>query len=112
MAKGKKSQREAERQADIDRIAARLKLGRKALGLKSSELCKIAGIARNTYSQWENAKGRPPLDQARVLRRLFGFSLDWLYEGDRSGLPMKLVTAMAQYENPEEPQPQAASKAA
>lgn len=112
MGKSKKLEREAARQADIDRIADRLRIGRKVLGLKSSELCELTGIARNTYSQWENGKGRPPLDMARVLRRQFGFTLDWLYEGDPSGLPMKLAQAIAECQNPDQKQPKTGNKAA
>lgn len=102
MTKPGKHERERSRQADIDRIAARLRLLRGALGLKSSQLCKATGIARNTYSQWENGKGRPPLDQARVLRAVFGVSLDWLYEGDRASLPLQLAQKITNYEMSDE----------
>lgn len=97
MAKGTRKDT-APPQAEVDQIAARLILSRKALNITAAELCRMTGIKPNTYSQWENAKGRPRLDEAKLLRRTLGYTLDWIYEGDRSGLPMKLAGAMADME--------------
>lgn len=85
-------------QDELDEIAARLVLSREAMGLKANALCRLAGIKTAAYSQWENGRGAPRLDQARLLRRTLGYTLDWIYEGDRSGLPMKLATAIAAFE--------------
>lgn len=89
---------EADRKAEAIQIAERLKLARAALNLKAAEVCRMTGIKPNAYSNWENGHSRPKLDEARVLRRTFGYTLDWIYEGDRSGLPMKLATAIAELE--------------
>lgn len=97
MAKNTKKDRSPS-QAEVDGIAARLKLGRIALGISPAELCRTTGIKPNTWSQWENAKGRPGLDEAKTLRRSFGWTLDWIYEGDRSGLPLRVAQAIAEYE--------------
>jgi len=75
----------------IPRIAARLRATRQALGLTQSELCLRAGIARNTYNQWEKAGGRPQLDEAKKLCRTFELTLDWIYFGDARKLPYELA---------------------
>jgi len=93
-------------QSEVEQIAARLRLGREALGLSAAQLCKLAKIAPNTYSQWEGAKGRPQLDAAKLLRRHLGYTLDWIYEGDPSGLPHALATKIAALEPPKPPKRQ------
>jgi transcriptional regulator with XRE-family HTH domain len=86
------------KQGEIDEIAKRLRLTREALGLSPAELCRMTGIKPNTYSNWEGGTARVGLGEAKVLRRVLGYSLDWIYEGDRSGLPLKLASAIALYE--------------
>jgi transcriptional regulator with XRE-family HTH domain len=83
-------------QPELDQIADRLRVSRLAIQLTPAELCRATGIAQNTWSQYENAKSRPRLDEARMLRKAFGWTLDWIYEGDPSGLPMKAATAIAE----------------
>ena len=94
MEKGKKSTRSPP-QSEVEQIAYRLRLSREALGLSPAELCRITGIRPNTYSQWENAKGRPRLDEARLLRKYLGYTLDWIYEGIPSGLPMPILSQLS-----------------
>ena len=81
----------------LEAIARRLELTRVAFGLSQSEFADKAGIARNTYNQWEKAKGRPQLDGAMALCHTYNITLDWIYFGQMSGLPyqvaQKLVTA-------------------
>ena len=78
----------------IDAIAARLRRTRLALGHSQTELCRIAGIATNTYNQYENAKGRPELDKAILLCDAFNLTLDWIYFGDPAGLPHGLAVKL------------------
>lgn len=75
----------------IDAIAHRLKITREAMEMTKSEFADKAGIARNTYSQWEGAKGRPSLDQAIALCLRHGLTLDWIYFGNGEGLPLRLA---------------------
>lgn len=81
----------------LQAIARRLELTREALGLSQSEFADKAGIARNTYNQWEKGKGRPQLDGAIALCSTYNLTLDWIYFGEMAGLPyqvaQKLVTA-------------------
>lgn len=78
----------------INAIAERLIATREALGYDQSEYADIAKIARNTYNQYERAKGRPQLDEALKLCETFNLTLDWIYRGDPSGLPMRIATVL------------------
>lgn len=95
--------RESPPQSEVDAIAARLRQGREALGLTPAALCRLCKIRPNTYSQWENAKGRPRLDEAKLLRKHLGYTLDWIYEGDSAGLPHSLASKIAALEPPKPP---------
>lgn len=77
-------------ESGVDSIAQRLRLTREALGLTQSALCKMTGIAANTYNQWEHARGRPELDKALILCEVLSLTLDWIYRGDPFGLPARL----------------------
>lgn len=91
-------------QSEVEQIAYRLRISRMAQNLKPSEVCRLAKIAPNTYSQWEGAAGRPNLEGAKLLRRHLGYTLDWIYEGDLSGLPFALATKIAEFME-KEPKP-------
>ena len=71
----------------VEAIARRLIATRHALGLNQRQLCERAGVAPNTYNQWERAKGRPDIDGALLLCDAFGLTLDWIYRGEMSALP-------------------------
>lgn len=75
----------------IEAIAKRLRQTREALGMKQAEFAERANIPNNTYNQYEQAKGRPSLDFAFKLRDTYGISLDWIYDGDPSGLPHRIA---------------------
>ena len=75
----------------VEAIAERLIASRKAIGLKQAEYAERAGIPNNTYNQYEQAKGRPSLDFAYKLCDAYGLTLDWIYNGDPSGLPYRIT---------------------
>lgn len=79
------------RSRTVPAIAARLKQTRTALRLTQVAFASGAGIAPNTYNQWEKAKQRPDLDQAQMLCDHYDLSLDWIYRGDPSRLPYELA---------------------
>jgi transcriptional regulator with XRE-family HTH domain len=79
-------------QSEIDQIAERLLWSREALGLTQAELCRRAGVKPNAYSQWEKGKGRPEIDKAKLLCVNLGYTLDWIYLGDMSGLPHAIAS--------------------
>lgn len=80
----------------VQSIAKRLRATRAALDdIKQAQFADGAGIARNTYNQWEKAKGRPSLDDAIKLADAYGLTLDWIYLGDASGLPLRIASRLA-----------------
>ena len=78
----------------IAQIAFRLRSTREALELTPTELCKQVGIRTNTWSQWENGKGRPELDKGLLLCDKLGVTLDWIYRGDPGGLPVRIASKL------------------
>lgn len=74
-------------------ISRRLVATREALGIGQAELCRRTGIRTNTYNQWEGGF-RPGLDGALALCAALGYTLDWIYRGDPSGLPERLATRL------------------
>lgn len=81
-------------ESGVREIADRLKATRGALGLTPIEFARAAGISIAAYSNWENARGRPGLTQAIRLATVHGLTLDWLYLGDASGLPLRITTRL------------------
>jgi transcriptional regulator with XRE-family HTH domain len=77
-------------------IGRRLALTRDALGLSQKELAEAAGIGESHMSGIINdkKKGGIGIEPARRLRKAFGLTLDWIYEGDMSGLRRDLAKAI------------------
>jgi DNA-binding XRE family transcriptional regulator len=67
-------------------IAYRLTLTRQALGYDQSTFAKKAGIAANTYNQYENGKNAPDMERANALCDTYRLTLDWIFRGDTSSL--------------------------
>ena len=88
----------ARRVPDVKRISAiaeRLRLTRAALDYESqAEFALKAGIQPNTYNQYEQAKGRPSLDNALNLCATYGLTLDWIFRGDPGGLPLRIASVI------------------
>ena len=73
-------------------VGTRLRLTRIALGFDAQgKFAKAAGIAGNTYNQYEKGNRTPDLQQAIRLCDRFTLTLDWIYRGDPSGLNYKLA---------------------
>ncbi len=75
----------------FEAIGLRLKTLRLAHDLTQAEFAKSLGIAQSAYSQYENAKKRPSLENARAICDIYNLTLDWLYDGNTAGLPLQLV---------------------
>lgn len=71
-------------------IAARIKWHRAIEGLNQSEYARRAGVKRSQLSNWETGLQRISIDGAMALRRTYGLSLDFIYEGIDDALPMTL----------------------
>ncbi|MBD9529003.1 helix-turn-helix domain-containing protein [Paracoccus sp. PAR01] len=77
-----------------ERIGARLKLLREALGYTPSEISDELGIERTYWSRFENAR-RPVNDTtAALLVERYGVTLDFLVLGKWDKLPLDLAGKM------------------
>ncbi len=75
-------------------IAERLKWHREEVeGLSQEEYAVRIGVKRSQLSNWESGSYRLSLDGALALRRIYGLSLDFMYEGIDDALPMTLRKA-------------------
>ena len=79
----------------LQAIGDRLVATRLALGYENaSEFAQLAGLTPQSLSNYEKGYRRPDLDQAFKLNSAFGLTLDWLYYGDRSGLPHRIASRL------------------
>lgn len=74
-------------------IAMRLRWHRELLGLTQKEYAEKIGQKRATLNNWESGDYRLSLDGALALRKTYGLSLDFMYEGIDDALPMTLRNA-------------------
>lgn len=74
-------------------IAERIRWHRALLGLTQAEYAARAKLKRAQLNNWESGDYRLSLDGARALRRTYGLSLDFLFEGIDDALPMTLRKA-------------------
>jgi transcriptional regulator with XRE-family HTH domain len=82
----------------FEAIAKRLEATRKAIGLSQKDFARRAGIADNTYNQYERAVSQPKIENAYALCDTYGLTLDWIYNGDPSGLPQRLFRELVKEE--------------
>ena len=75
-------------------IGKRLALARTVVGTNQEDFAGKAGIAQNTYNQYERGKKRPSIDNAMKLCDTYLLTLDWIYMGDPSGLPYRLADSL------------------
>jgi transcriptional regulator with XRE-family HTH domain len=81
---------------DIKAVAERIKLTREALGLKQAAFARLVGIEPQALNNYESGLRRISVDQAIKICAATGVSLDWIYRGLASGLPVNLATALQQ----------------
>lgn len=79
--------------APVD-VANRLKIFRESLGVSQAELCRQTGFSSAQWAQYETAKRRISLEAALLLNRTYGVTLDYIFLGDRSGLPMRIASKL------------------
>lgn len=73
-------------QSQKEEIGKRLSATRQALNLDQGAFAKKAGLAPNTYNQYEKGERVPKVEQAISLCETYNITLDWIYRGDPSGL--------------------------
>lgn len=74
-----------------EQIGARLRKLRDAVGINQASMAKTLGITQSAWSQYESGSRRITLEVSASAAARFGVTLDWIYRGDPSGLPMKLA---------------------
>ena len=72
-------------------IAMRLVALSKALGHNQSSFAALVGVTQPAMNYYMRALRRPDLDVGIQIQMRTGVTLDWLYLGDRSGLPARLL---------------------
>lgn len=75
-------------------VARRLARTRKALDMEQEEFGRGADLSQPRYNQYETGARCLTLAAALVLCERYHLTLDWLYRGDPSGLPKRLVDAL------------------
>jgi len=66
----------------------RLRHTREALGVNQREFARRVNLKPNRYSQYETGARALTIDAAHRICDEYGVTLDWLYRGDRSRLPI------------------------
>ena len=75
-------------------IAARIRWHRELEGLNQTDYAEKAGLKRSQLSNWESGQQSVSIDGARKLRRTYGLSMDFIFEGIEDALPMTLRIAL------------------
>lgn len=75
-------------------IASRIKWHRELLSLTQKDYAEKAGLKRAQLNNWEGGDHRIGIDGARALRKTYGLSLDFIYEGVDDALSMTLRKAL------------------
>ncbi len=78
-------------------IGNRLRFLREAKGCKHQiQMGRLVGVSQSRYSNWENGIGVIPVEFAVKICSLTGATLDFIYIGNVSSLPMHLASTWAQ----------------
>jgi len=72
-------------------IAIRLTELMKALDLNQTSFAQRIGISQPALNNYLKGLRRPDIDVAISIAHRTGITLDWLYLGDRAGLPARLL---------------------
>jgi transcriptional regulator with XRE-family HTH domain len=84
---------------EIQEIGDRLRLTREAKGLNQATWCKLVGIEQQAWNNYERGRKRISIDQALKVVKFAGVTLDWIYRGEASGLPLEMAMAIRKREN-------------
>lgn len=80
---------------DPKAIGGRIKLIRSAMGMTPADFSRLTGLSSQLISNYETGYRRPDLDKALIIVQKTGATLDYLYLGDTSGLPVRLANKMS-----------------
>lgn len=62
-----------------------------ALSLNQTGFAQLVGISQPALNNYLKGNRRPEIDVAIAIQMKTGVTLDWIYLGDRSGLPARLL---------------------
>lgn len=65
-----------------------------SMHLNQSQFAALVGISQSGLNNYLKAIRRPEIDVAINIQSKTGITLDWLYLGDRSGLPARLLAQL------------------
>lgn len=69
----------------------RLRATREALGFSTvREFASQTGVTEDALSSWERGRNLVRQDYVRRLKRRFGVTFEWVFDGDASSLPHSL----------------------
>ena len=71
---------------------------RLALGKSAAVLCRELDTTDEAWSQWENGKRLFDVLVAIRMKRRYGVTLDWIFDGDPSRLPPRLAKLVREAE--------------
>lgn len=71
-------------------IAKRLRLLREALDNTQASMASLAGVTPAAWGNYESGLRRIRVDEALRLCSALGVTLDWVYRGNMSQLPIEL----------------------
>jgi len=72
-----------------------------ALQLNQTAFALRVGITQPALNNYVKALRRPDLDVAINIAARTGVTLDWIYLGDRSGLPSRLLEMLPDLSSPD-----------
>lgn len=75
-------------------IAMRLGALMEALNLNQTGFANLVGISQPALNNYIKALRRPDLDVAIMIQSKTGVTLDWIYLGNRQGLPARLLEVL------------------
>jgi transcriptional regulator with XRE-family HTH domain len=75
-------------------IGQRLRALRNSLDMDQSSIAAMVGVTQAAWSQYERGRRQIDIEVAGNVATRFGVTLDWIYRGDPSGLPMRLATIL------------------
>lgn len=82
---------------DSTAVGHRLRRLRETLGLTRAEMADANHIDRTNWGRFEDGKRLITTDVAYRLKRRYGITFDWLYDGDVGSLPVSLAERLRQF---------------
>ena len=76
-------------------IGPRLRRLREHIGLSQAKMAESLGITQPQWSQYESGSRKLTIEVAGTIATRYSVTLDWMYRGDPSGLPLRLAPLLA-----------------